>query len=331
MRRLLATALLFVIGLAYAGSNPPTPTPAKSGNPYQKSTTKASDYSSKKEDPADKYALSVELLNTGKSADERQHEAETEKNRASREWWTIGISLGSLFVTIALAVITGLLAKYTYLLWKTTKRLATDASNSSQRQAAEMQQSIVIAKQMADAAESQVAITARQTDIQAKQHAVGRLQFLATHRPKIILRDAFCENNEIGDEITVTYVIVNVGESPARIVESKMEVRLITTEGSGFGPHPRISLNEGENEIGDFSIEPGEGKILIHNSGRKWQAFARHEFANQEFGVFFCGDIAYEDSRDIKRHAMFFRKYDLGQCRFFQINTPTMRALDNSD
>ena len=43
-------------------------------------------------------------------------------------------------------------------------------------------------KRTSDFTETQNAIISAQTDIQQKQHAIGRLQFLATHRPRLIVR-----------------------------------------------------------------------------------------------------------------------------------------------
>ncbi len=86
-------------------------------------------------------------------------------------------------------------------------------------------------KQASDSAETQNAIIARQTDIQEKQHEVGRLQFLATHRPRLKIRHVnivaplHIGNMTLffnhGAEITGGLVVVNVGGSKATIVDTR--------------------------------------------------------------------------------------------------------------
>jgi hypothetical protein len=95
----------------------------------------------------------------------------TQRNEEKSEFWTAKLT------DWLLALFTFFLVFFNYRLWKSTEKLWS----SGEKQ-------IGIGKQMADVAEKQLAIIALQTDIQKKQHAVGRLQFIATHRPRVILR-----------------------------------------------------------------------------------------------------------------------------------------------
>jgi hypothetical protein len=77
------------------------------------------------------------------------------------------------------------------------------------------------AKLAAESAEKQMLITGRQVDIVEKQHGVGRLQFFAMHRPKLIVRKIRLNPWRHGDGMSVSYTIANVGRSDAIITEHR--------------------------------------------------------------------------------------------------------------
>jgi hypothetical protein len=85
--------------------------------------------------------------------------------------------------------------------------------------------------ELADIAQKQMLITARQTDIIEKQHAVGRLQFLTTHRPRITVR-AFKPHLEgvVVNKYPVEFIYLNEGGNDAFIKE------IGTAVFSGTGP-----------------------------------------------------------------------------------------------
>lgn len=175
------------------------------------------------------------------------------------------------------------------------------------------------------------AVLVCQSYLLRQQVIAAREEFISTHRPHFILRDAYCESNEIGDPISVTYAIVNIGETPACIVFSKLEIRLI--DGSALGAQPRLTPSVNDNEIGNPTILPGEGIERSYVSTLKWRTDdkSRHGFAEPHLGVFFCGHFVYEDTRKIRRHTMFWRKYNFTESRFFRAATPTLDAIDNAD
>jgi hypothetical protein len=81
------------------------------------------------------------------------------------------------YYTKVLAGFTGVLALVSCLqIW-----LLIQGARAGREQAAEM-------KIASGLAETQNAIIAAQTDIQTKQHALSRFQFIATHRPRLIVR-----------------------------------------------------------------------------------------------------------------------------------------------
>ena len=90
-------------------------------------------------------------------------------------------------------------------------------------------------KRASDFTETQNAIISAQTDIQQKQHAIGRLQFLATHRPKLIVRHVQIEDfgARFGlptewfsheEEVKGGLVVVNIGGSEATIIDARYRI-----------------------------------------------------------------------------------------------------------
>jgi hypothetical protein len=116
---------------------------------------------------------------------------------------------------------------------------------------------------MGDSAESaakQMLITAQQTDIQEKQHALGRLQFFALHRPKIILREAVIGSMLEGEKIKVILHIANVGSTVGKIVHSTVNVRLI----GGTQLILSGSSVELSDDLGRITLEAGQSKLISY-------------------------------------------------------------------
>ena len=237
-------------------------------------------------------------------------DSKNQNDYTSPEWWLV-------YVTIALVAVTTGLAVYTALLWRATKRLAVDAKKTADRQAMETQQSLAIAKASADHTKESVDL--------------ARKEFISTHRPKIILRDAYCLDNEIDSPIIVHYVLVNSGETPARIILSVLELKLIY--GPGFGAETPPSIQNNQNDIGDLPLDPGEEVTRTYSGTRHWRTDDGSRFkSNYSYeGVFFYGHIIYEDLNGIKRHTAFWRKYDLDTSRFYLCKDPAFESLDYAD
>ena len=124
------------------------------------------------------------------------------------------------------AIFTALLSFVTYRLVSTTGDLR--GSTDKLWEAGERQ--IGISSQMAELTRQQVGIAGVQADIQRKQHAVGRLQYIADKRPRLAVRHVIMNpdiRGRLGNSETVVtgrLVVVNVGGTAARIVESRCRV-----------------------------------------------------------------------------------------------------------
>jgi hypothetical protein len=131
----------------------------------------------------------------------------------SQEGEKLSIDRSIARYTLWLAAFTLILAISTIGLWVT-------AIWGSRRQSTDT-------KQIADIAEKQLAISVAQTDIQKKQHAVGRLQFFATHRPEIIIHSIEFKRIPGKDEydcIGASILCFNKGPTLAENVEIRGEI-----------------------------------------------------------------------------------------------------------
>ncbi|HXC65822.1 MAG TPA: hypothetical protein VN638_00300, partial [Nitrospiraceae bacterium] len=232
--------------------------------------------------------------------------AEHGRDYTSAEWWLV-------YITGALVLATSGLIIYTARLWGATKSLAEDAKNTATQQALDTQTSLRISRESADAAKKSVEL--------------AREEFLSTHRPRIILRDAFCRDNEIDHPIVVTYTLVNIGETRGRIVMWGADIQLNT--GGDLLPYQLPSMYKHDSGF----LDPGEERQDAHYSIRQWRTDdqSRHAFVEDSLGVFFCGHLIYEDDRMVRRHMAFWRKYDFSTSRFYIVSHHTLKALEYAD
>jgi len=158
------------------------------------------------------------------------------------------------------------------------------------------------AKELVSITGSQMAIAARQTDIIEKQHAIGRLQFIATHRPRVVVR--FIQGSTQDDPPSVFVTVVNIGVGEATIVQFggdigwKRELASTVFTGSIFaGPKP----------ISPIILQSGE-RHTFEITGRATTTLGRH--------MAVLGAIRYADAAGVERETGFCRYYDNVRSRF---------------
>jgi hypothetical protein len=93
--------------------------------------------------------------------------------------------------TVALVLVTGILALYTARLWNATKELAADTIKAATDQA----------------------------DLTPQAVEISRQEFLSTHRPRIRIRQIYHDSSLESGQIRLT--LANIGDSPATIVATK--------------------------------------------------------------------------------------------------------------
>lgn len=199
--------------------------------------------------------------------------------------------------TVALAVITGTLAFFTALLWYATYALAKDARANGERQATETKAALTIARDTANAA--------------ARSAQLARDEFIASHRPRLKLREAYAIYGENGAEVVVRFAIANVGNSRATVVESALDVQYETPDKFSFDPI-FLPASAGKNDIGPVAIEAGAHHVGDVRSSREtvWP------MPGGSLNLCLSGHIVYQDERGVMRHLGIRRWYDHVSCRF---------------
>lgn len=211
--------------------------------------------------------------------------------------------------TVALALFTALLFFVTAKLWRATLALGKEAKVTSDRQAREMQESLTVAQSNAKTMEASVEL--------------ARREFLATHRPKIILRDA-TSVQDMGELIIVKYTLVNVGDTEAKILAGALDLRVYT--GMDFEPDNLPTVDEDESDIKTITLKCGEQVNLLYTSPTlKWMTdnYTCDEFADPAAGMHFYGQIVYQDALGTRRHVGFRRKFSHNQKRFLPVKSGT--------
>jgi len=234
-----------------------------------------------------------------------------------------------VWVTLLLSLITLGLAIYTAKLYRATVALGSEAKETSTQQAADMAASIAQAAKAAVAMEAvaetsgrQMAMIGMQVDEAIKLNAINRQNFFAEHQPKIILRDATTEQ-DMGNLISVSFVISNIGSTGAKIICAKIDVRVF--EGAQFDADILPEIDWNGSDVAVTTLLAGEQiNLKFVSPNLRWNSANKtcHVFLEPEYGLFFLGQIVYEDMIGTQRRAGFRRKYYTQQNRF-------LRAVDD--
>jgi hypothetical protein len=155
-----------------------------------------------------------------------------------------------------------------------------------------------------------------------------REDFVATHRPRLILRDAFSVPVAGNELIEVDYSITNVGGSRCIIVRTALDVVEDPNRHSGLKQHPAFT----DRQLIGEAFAAGETKEFHFRAGIRWPA-DRIQWMDDAVGdLVFCGHINYQDrsSRPANRRMAFYRGYSYAAQRFLK-RADTPGDLDYSD
>jgi hypothetical protein len=149
-----------------------------------------------------------------------------------------------------------------------------------------------------------------------------RAEFISTHRPRLVLRQAFAPlSDNDGERIQVHYTITNVGDTKAWIVNSETYLELFTTRHLMLTPNC-IGKNYIPTEGHPF--EAGEAKDFIFLGNLQWDEESRLDYSPDfEIGLFFVGHLIYRDELGTKRQMAFRRRYTPNAQRFLYQPTIT--------
>ena len=203
------------------------------------------------------------------------------------------------------ALATVAIAAFTLTLWKSNEK----ATKLTQRMS-------VIARR-------QFLISAQQTDIQRKQHALGRLQFFATQRPRLQIRHVAVVHQgktighptlffEHGATVKGGLSVVNMGGSDATILDSRYRIFFSKTGLPVEAPYDtdfrtNLIFSNVVLRVGESCATPIEDKIIMDapdkNGTRDIRAFDR-----EGWEIYVMGWIRYRDDGGAEQFMGFCRK-----------------------
>lgn len=155
---------------------------------------------------------------------------------------------------------------------------------------------------------------------------LARTEFVSTHRPRIILRDIHVVDDD------VLYMLVNVGDTKATIVESWILMEFLP-DGSVLRPLRSF----GHDELGRIVFQPGEMKDLTYTvpgvTGTQSSDMMR---VGIEVGLirgqrYFTGTVLYEDDLGVRRRSVFRRKMNAEGKGFERLSVAEERDNEYSD
>jgi hypothetical protein len=225
--------------------------------------------------------------------------------------------LASLIVFIAeffeahdkgiVALFTVILAISTILLWGATRNLWIEARQ-------QRSDSKIFADQ--------------QFKITQESIKLARDEFISTHRPKIILREAIIGSVLEGEPISVQYHLANIGETTGRIIRSMVRTEVVTRQ-------QRLLLHgsvENQNELGEIVLGPGEAILLkFDRDTPKWNVTQFQEksmkvatapggvLVYRDAKIHFSGQLIYVDDAGTPRRTAFRRELIPERQRFYRI------------
>ncbi len=136
---------------------------------------------------------------------------------------------------------------------------------------------------------------------------LAREKFMASRRPKLILREAHVvENGAFAD---ASYTISNIGDSAAEIVESAFFLEAFPRD----KPSQKRPVSDARNDMGQRWIEAGESHTadFAVTPGRK-TVRPPYKVAEGQ-ALFFSGRIVYADYNGTRRTMSFYRRSEQDQ------------------
>jgi hypothetical protein len=162
------------------------------------------------------------------------------------------------------------------------------------------------------------------------QLRLARAEYISSHYPRIILRDAYL----VGE--TIHYTLVNIGSTPAKVIESWIFAEfveqgtrlrpLFPTNHYDFGRHSGFVA--GESKELQYTLPP-EVSFAI-----KWPATRKIGINGQPpiFGErYFVGVVTYTDDLGVKRRSIFRRRWDDASLTFVRLTPEQERDHEYTD
>ncbi len=213
-----------------------------------------------------------------------------------------------------LACFTGVLAFVSCLqIW-----LLIQGGRAAREQAVEM-------KKASDLAETQNTIIAAQTDIQAKQHELDRLQFFATHRPRFVARQFQVVDFQPTQTPIIRFAVFNIGATSGYIREYNTAVILLDEFGKIFGL-PRFETNP--TLVKDAEVTGGGAYYIMATENTPLDPADFIAVGDKRKIMHVFGYIRYADDTGTVRRIGFLRGFDVTLRRFRPVDDPEYEYAD---
>jgi hypothetical protein len=170
-------------------------------------------------------------------------------------------------------------------------------------------------------------VAGNQQKIMAQQTTIIERQHIATHRPKLIIRDPIVMMSP-QPQTFIQFEIVNSGGSDARTYRSGVEAYNMP-----LVPKRSYILIGNKDFLGGETLSPGESMFYLHISPMLRETFdkmeerARFNLPADEIFVL-RGVIAYNDDNSTMRKTGFWREYDFVAKRFRPSDDPDHEYSD---
>jgi hypothetical protein len=167
-------------------------------------------------------------------------------------------------------------------------------------------------------------VTGKQARLSRESIDLARSEFIATHRPRIVLRDVSFVDGQI------LYMLVNTGDTKATVVESWILDEFVPTAQA-----IRPLRSAGHDDLGRITFAGGEVRDLTH--APQMGAYIRIpdmmriavEDQPPMIGeIYFTGAILYSDDVGNRRRAVFRRRWDRGSKGFIGMNDSDQEYAD---
>ena len=171
------------------------------------------------------------------------------------------------------------------------------------------------------------AVVAWQSFLLRQQVRVARQEFIATHRPKLVIRQISNLGTFERDNMTwmnVECMIANVGDSDGDMIDSSYGIEF--SEGKEFGPFPTAPFNK-------HKFQPG-GQLLtrivsvMDDAAAAGLAHLEESKGSSGRTLYFRGSLLYADSNGVARRTFFLRRYDYASKRFWPTMDPDYDEAD---
>lgn len=175
-------------------------------------------------------------------------------------------------------------------------------------------------------------VTRRQSIIAANARELAADEFIASHRPRLRVRNIVITNQDswserghdyfpVGNAIAGQFYVSNVGGSDATIIETRFQFI--------WPPDGRLPMRrpyegeDGNTSVLPLKLAPGESGngMIPRGVGRDGENPDFHTVSGESgWRLYAMGWVIYEDGREVRRRTAFCRVFQNG--RFVAVNDP---------